>query len=305
MHILQIVAPVFIIILLGYLARKYRMVRDDWAKLINNYIYYVALPALIALSFWNINWGTEGIAGALGWNFIFMLALAAITILTLAFTKLSKPMRASVFMAVMVGNTVYMGFPLMKSAVEESKYDIAVAVATLQLVLGLVFSVLAIESMVVRSKKIKIYLDDLIKNPLMISLFAGLILGLSGWSGKSAGILKSPLSMLGSTASPLALFALGVFMHGKFLKQHALAAGVVTGLRLVALPVVAFFALKLIGVPDYAVNISAVLYAMPVAVTTFVLSEKYELEKHFNASVIVLSTAVAVIVLPILLAVFA
>ena len=238
------------------------------------------------------------------WNFILMCGFAIAAIIVLGSFGMSKAMKASVFMSVMVGNTVYMGFPLVGRAIPAEQYDAVVAVATLQLVLGLLFSIFAIEFWVVRSKKFKIYRDDLVKNPLIISLVAGLLLGLIAWQGKSADILKSSLAMLGATASPLALFALGAFMHGKFMKEHARASWIVSAVKLILLPLSIFGILRLLDLPHYIVDVSALLFAMPVAVTTFVLSEKYNLEKHFNASVIVLSTALSVIVLPLLLALF-
>src|SRR3989344_1558888 len=304
MQTIQIVAPIFLIIFIGYLGRRFGLVRDDWVHLLNLFIYFISLPALILVSFWNINWHASGLGGALMWNFILMCGFAIAAIIVLGSFGMSKAMKAYVFMSVIVGNTVYMGFPLVGRAIPAEQYDAVVAVATLQLVLGLLFSIFAIEFWVVRSKKFKIYRDDLVKNPLIISLVAGLIMGLIAWQGKSADILKSSFAMLGSTASPLALFALGAFMHGKFMKEHARASWIVSAVKLTFLPLSIFGILRLLDLPHYIVDVSALLFAMPVAVTTFVLSEKYNLEKHFNASVIVLSTALSVIILPLLLALF-
>ena len=301
---LEIVAPIFLIVLVGYLARRFGLAKENWVHLLNRFVYFVSLPALIIASFWNVNWRAVGLGSALAWNFGLMVFFAVLVVVILKFLKISKEMRASIFMSLIVGNTVYMGFPLVGRTVDAGQYDAVVAVATLQLVLGLLFSVFAIEFWVIRSKKLKIYVDDLLASPLIISLVVGLILGFLGWQDKTASTIKSAFTMLGATASPLALFGLGAFMHGKFMKFHARASWLVSIFKIVIIPALAFFVLRKLGLPHYVVDVSALLFAMPVAVTTFVLSEKYDLEKHFNASVIVLSTALSVIVIPIFLILF-
>src|SRR3989344_9632735 len=106
MQTIQIVAPIFLIIFIGYLGRRFGLVRDDWVHLLNRFIYFISLPALILVSFWNINWHAGGLGGALMWNFVLMCGFAIVAIVILGFLRISKAMKASVFMSVMVGNTV-------------------------------------------------------------------------------------------------------------------------------------------------------------------------------------------------------
>jgi len=304
MQTVQIVAPIFFIILAGYLGQRFGLVKGGWVRLLNSFVYYVSLPALIMVSFWSIDWQEDGLGYVLMWNFLFMLAFALLAYFVLEHTDLSRRMKASVFMSVILGNTVYMGFPLVGRAVAPENYGVVVGVATLQLVLGLFFSVLAIEFWVLKSRSFKIYLDDLIKNPLVISLIIGFALGLLYWRVEAVGTLKSSLAMLGATASPLALFALGAFMHGKLIKENKVLLWAVSLIKMAVLPVMFLLISRFFNPPAQSMEISLLLFAMPVAVTSFVLSEKYNLEKHFNAGVIVLSTALAIVILPVFLVLF-
>ena len=47
MHIISIILPVFGVILLGYLARKFKILRERTSVVFNNFVYYFALPFLI------------------------------------------------------------------------------------------------------------------------------------------------------------------------------------------------------------------------------------------------------------------
>src|SRR5690606_25968616 len=129
---------------------------------------------------------------------------------------------------------------------------------------------------------------SIVKNPLLLAVIAGV-------AGVAAGIvlpdiLARPLAMLASTASPIVLISLGVFIAthaaGATARRHALAISV---LKLVVLPLVCalvFFIVPVAGVTRVAV----LLAAMPLGLTPFALTESYPLNRDIIASVIIVTT---------------
>lgn len=294
-QILTIVLPIFVMIWLGYILRKHKLVREEWVHVLNSFVYYVSLPALILISFWEINWLDRQIYGILKFNFAAMLLFCGLLFAVLSLLKIRAKMKAALFLTAVAGNTVYMGFPLVGAAFGSANFAGVVAAATAHLVLGLVLSVVAVELWVVKSKKVKIYVNDFIKNPLIIALFLGIILSLVGVRGSVVDIIKRPIAMFGATASPVALFALGGFLHGRFMANHTKAALMATALKLLAFPALIIFLARFANLSGNDLGVSVAVSAMPTAVTGFVIAEQYGLDETFVANAILLSTAVSVL----------
>lgn len=302
MQILQIIAPIFLVILIGYLGRRFGLINSSHNHWLNQLVYFVSLPALIVSSFWAIDLQNDVLLSALFNNLLILLVVALVSFVVLLRLKIQRGMRAAAFMAILVGNSIYMGFPIATHALPDAK-PLVVLVATAQLIFSLLLSLAVIEFFVVRSRKFAVYLRDVALNPLAISLAAGIILGALVPINELFRPVKSTLEMLGATASPLALFSLGAFLHGRFLREHLQASLTVSFLKLIALPFSVLIFFRLAGAAGTVPAASVLIAAMPVAATTFVLAEKYNLEKHFSANAIIISTVLSALTLPIWLAV--
>lgn len=299
-EIVSIVLPIFLIIAAGFLMRRWGIVREDWVHVLNGFVYYVSLPAVVLISFWQIEW--KNIIPLLAVNGLGMVAFAGLLIFALFFSKASGKIKVALFMAALVGNTVYMGFPILGGAFGAEASHGVVGAATLQLVLGLVLSVLAVEFWVVKAKRFKIYILDFIKNPLIISLGLGVLFSLIWRTGLVAEMVQKPVSMLGATASPLALFVLGSFMSGKFISRNLGLAFSSSVVKLLFFPL---FMMPLAWVfyrPLNDVLITLLVSSMPVAATTFVLAEKYGLDEKLVANSIIISTVLSIFTITAFLA---
>ncbi len=195
-----------------------------------------------------------------------------------------------------------MGFPLIGKTVASEHYKLVVAAATAHLVLGMAFSILAVEFLVVKSKNWKKYASEFFINPLILALLGGILLSLSKIHGAAIDFIKIPLSALSVTASPVALFALGGFLHGRFMASHFKTAGVAAFFKLLILPLLIGLGGAFFQVGRPALNISVLVAAMPAAVTCFVISERYKLDEQLVANAILLSTAASIFTISMLLA---
>jgi len=304
-NVLGIVLPIFALIYIGYYFRRIGLCTEQWVSILNKFVYYVSLPAVIVVSFWNINWQEKEIWSAVGWNVFVYLAFALLIFLILQSLKhLSGKTKASMFMVAMVGNTVYLGFPILSHALGSQITPFVIAVGTVHLVLGLILSILAVDFWVVKSRKISLYTDDLVKNPFFLAVVAGILLSLSGLRGSLINIVYKPLELLGATATPLALFALGGFLHGKFLKHHFNRSLFWAGVKILVFPIFFWLVLALLSVDKSIVSVAVLTGTMPVAVTCFVIAEKFKLDEDFISNVILLSTAISVVTISIFLSLF-
>jgi hypothetical protein len=262
-------------------------------------VYYLSLPAIIFVSFYKIDWFNPANLKVLGFNLFLLLVISVAILFILSLTKLKPTYKAAIFACTLVGNTVYMGFPLAKKAFETNLFDNFLAAATPQLVFGIILSILVFDFYVLKSKKISLYLRDFVFNPLSLSLFAGIILSVFTFVSGLIKILLPPIEMLGATASPLALVTLGGFLHGKFLKSDLQSSVFVAIIKFALYPMlILFFGKFFLSQP---VSPSILAASMPTAVTVFVVSEKFNVLPKFVASTILVTTLLSILTISLTL----
>ncbi len=303
MEIIQVVLPIFAIIGLGFLLRRRHVVTDEWVHVLNTFVYYISLPALIVSSFRQTVWSNSHLLGLLGFNVLGLIGFSVLLVLLLSFLRMERKLKAAIYLTALVGNTIYMGFPLVTGAVEQKQYSDAIVAGTAHFAIGLAFSILAVEFFVLRTKNVKTYILDFVRHPLIVSLAVGIALSFVRIPAID-GFVNKTLAMLGATASPVALFALGGFLHGKFHPRHAQLAALSVVLKLAIFPLLLAVAAALCGLDQPQTRVSGLMAAMPTAVTAFVISEKYGLDKEFVANCIILSTIISLISISIFLYVF-
>ena len=300
MNIFFITLPIFLIIAAGWLMRKLNIVKESWMSVLNGFAYYVSLPALIIASFWDINFLDKKSLEIILWSLSAVFIFSLIVFLLLSFLKINKNLKAAIFLSATVGNTVYMGFPLVNMAFGENYLSQGVLIGVIYLVVPLLISIFAIRHWHNNDHSLSGQLKDFFKNPLMISVFAGIVLSFINFDIAGINSVKKAFAMVGATASPVALFTLGEFLYGKFLKKDLGLVFSVSFLKLVLFPLAVAFA------PLYFFNriefeILTLLSSMPVAVTTFVIAEKFHLDKDLVGNSIFVSTIFSFLVIPLIL----
>jgi predicted permease len=133
--------------------------------------------------------------------------------------------------------------------------------------------------------------------PLIYATVAGLAVNLA--QIKIPDLLLQPFSLLGQAAIPMMLISLGYRLHDvRSLKWgHALGGAIV---RIVGGSAAAFFAAYLVGANGVNRQVLLLYGCLPAAVVNFILTEKYRQDPEIAASIVVLSTFIAVFTIPVM-----
>lgn len=302
MNSLIAILPIFIIILAGYSLRALHVVKPSWVSALNGFVFYVALPALIVLSFSSINLFDPAISKLLMANFA-LIGLAAILLAgILKLSKLSSKLQATIFLVVLVGNTVYLGIPVITATLPAATPELTAAISAIQLVAAMIIALLAIEWLFLGSRDYLRISGSLSKNPLLISLGIGILMSFISLPTSIDHLLTPALKLLAATASPLALFTLGAFLHGHGRPKRWGTLLLSSTGKLIFLPVLAWLFLPQLGLPtDASLQASILLAAMPTAVTAFVLTESYHLDRDLAATTMVITTALSAVSVPVII----
>jgi malate permease and related proteins len=134
--------------------------------------------------------------------------------------------------------------------------------------------------------------------PLIYAAMAGLVLNLLHF--KIPELVGQPLSMLGQATIPLMLVSLGYRLHEVESLQwgHALGGALV---RVIGGFAAANLAVIAVGAEGVNRQVLLLYGCLPAAVVNFVLTEKYGQDPHLAASIVVLSTLISVVTIPIVL----
>ena len=284
--VLEIVAPVFALAAIGF----------TWVKLgfeypmafVTRLAMTLAIPCLIFVALME----TEIEPAAL--SKITLAAIATYAVLTVAMLALVKLGRldTQTWVAPMVmSNTGNIGLPLAFFAFGDAGLSYAVAVFAVSTVYAFTIGIWFVSR---TSNPL-----DLIREPMVVATLLGAFFLVQGW--KTPDVVTNTLSLIGQLGIPLMLITLGVAIArispSKLGRAGALAAlklGICAG---VAVGVGLYFQL-----PSVAFGILVLQFSAPAAVTSYLIAEKYKADAQAVAGLVVVTTAVSVVTLPLILA---
>lgn len=138
------------------------------------------------------------------------------------------------------------------------------------------------------------------KEPVVAATLLGGVFLWQGWETPVA--ITHTLELTGQMAIPLMLITLGVAVA----RLHPGGVARATGLSLLKLLLCVALAWgfgRLFGLAPVPLAVLVLQVATPVAVTSFMLAEKYGADSDSVAGLVVVSTVMAVVALPLLLAI--
>jgi len=290
----QQIFALVLIIFAGYLAKKIKIADDSWVSILNNFAFYIALPSLV---FFNLI--TSDLKSLFQSNFFVLNFFSIIIFIFFAYflcslMKLEKEERAIFTIACVFGNVAYLGIPIGQIVGGKEGEIVATLISVLYLLLVLTFGIFLLEYTSSQEKRIKILFMNILKLPLFWSILLGIFF--SFLKIPLPEFLVSSIKMLSQTASPVALFAMGIFICECFLREKILLTFLLTFLKMIVFPAFVFLVFHFCynNIKDLAFTISILQASMPLAVTNFVLAKKYNFSPNLISNAIFLSTLFAV-----------
>jgi len=143
---------------------------------------------------------------------------------------------------------------------------------------------------------------ELLRNPLIIATVAGIVANLSGLA------LPAPadhfLEILAAASLPMGLLAVGAGLKVVALREATAITGFWLAVKLLVLPVVAWFLGRALGLHGLYLTIAIAFAALPPASSAFILATRMGGEGRSVAAIISLGTLLAMLTMPAWIAVF-
>lgn len=297
--IFQGLAPIFLLIVLGYVLRRMRWVADAFWAPAEKLTYYLFFPALLLGNAAHADLGAFAIVPLAGTLLLCTLLVSAAILALRPFGGLDGPAFTSLFQGAIRPNS-YVGIAAALALFSQQGLTlVAIAIViVVPLVNFLCVSVMVVFAAPQNTRRgIAPILFEIIKNPLIIACFGGLGLNLVGLS--LPPVLSPLIDILGHAALPVGLIAVGAGLSFKAL--HARAGTVSLGAlaKLGAMPLLTFLIGSQFGLGGVELAVCVMYMSLPTSASSYVLARQLGGDGPLVAGMITASTILAMIALPL------
>jgi malonate transporter len=290
------IVPILILVGFGYLARKIGVLKSGDERVLNAYVYYFALPALFLVDLSETKFTGESLIFVLTGIAPILVVSAAYFLLHLIF-RFSKDTLYLLTLTTIFGSLAFFGIPFIVFAFPEAESLATLSAASISIV-SVPISITVLEFYRIDglrpTDRLKQLGKRLSRNPLILSILIGSLMSIAGVGVPAP--LSDSLHMLGITTAPVAIFLLGVFLYGRTYTNVGRAFQL-SLLRIILLPTLALIFTAILNLHGLEKTVVVLMHATPIAISTIVLSERYDFHKETIASLLLISSVGAAIYL--------
>lgn len=285
LNVFQISAPVFLLTAIGFVWVKLDI--EYRVEFVTRLAMTLSLPCLIFVSLMNTQISPEILRAV---SLAAIISYALVTIASFILVKVLK-LNVSTFLAPLIfGNTGNLGLPLAFFAFGTEGLSYAVVIFAIMATYNFTFGVWVISGggSIIKATK----------EPLVWGTILGLIFLINNW--KTPLFLTSTLELIGQMAIPLMLITLGVAIARLRLINISRAL-VITLTKFFICLVLSIIVGRYFQLEHIPFSVLLLQLTTPVAVTSYLLATKYDNGSDDIAGLVIISTLISAIYIPIIL----
>jgi predicted permease len=296
LEILNIVAPVFLVITAGYISVRSGIARAESIDQLMQFAIQFAIPCLLFLATSSIDLDV-----AFGWRMMLAYYMAAITCFTAAFFVVKnffkrRPGEAvGVAFAAMFSNLVMLGLPISERAWGLDSLAPNYALVAVNAPICYLLGIIAMEFLRADGRGVAatsgIVVKAMFRNSLMIGIGLGFIVNLGGIG--LPGALLAAIDLLAQAALPIALFALGGVLTRYALSKSLGEAGLIVVLSLVVQPAITLLLAWQLQLSAATTKSIVLMSAVAPGLNAYLFASMYNRGTEAAASAVLLSTMLA------------
>lgn len=285
LNVFQISAPVFLLTAIGFVWVKLDI--EYRVEFVTRLAMTLSLPCLIFVSLMNTQISPEILRAV---SLAAIISYALVTIASFILVKVLK-LNVSTFLAPLIfGNTGNLGLPLAFFAFGTEGLSYAVVIFAIMATYNFTFGVWVISGggSIIKATK----------EPLVWGTILGLIFLINNW--KTPLFLTSTLELIGQMAIPLMLITLGVAIARLRLINISRAL-IITLTKFFICLVLSIIVGHYFQLEHIPFSVLLLQLTTPVAVTSYLLATKYDNGSDDIAGLVIISTLISAIYIPIIL----
>jgi len=296
-EVLSTIVVILIMIFLGYFLKRISLLNISDIDVLNKLVINVALPCLVFYSLYSADLSKiSSFAIMPVISIIVGIISGLIVFITLSLKKYSKKEKWSVITPVVIGNTGFLGFPIILGVFGQTALIKAIFYDIGTLIMFLSLSILLMANF---GGTLKVIVKRILGFPPLWATILGI--SFNFLNIPIGGVLEEVVGYLAAVTIPIIMISLGVSLRFDGLKNNLKVISLGTVVKLLIAPTIAFILVNLLGLSGMEYTIAIVEAAMPSAMLTLVLALNYNLDYNLASDYVVVTTIFSLITLPIIM----
>ena len=301
--VIDIVLPIFGVVAMGYVVGARRWMDSAAVRGLSLYVFNIAVPLLLFRTMSTVAWPE-----VIPWRAVIAYFGCAWAVLMSTFLlsrwRLRSSATAGVFaFASSYGNFIPLGIPLVMMAYGEAATVPLVLLVAFQA--PLFFPIMIVIQELAKAKGARdsiggSALRSILTNQFLIGIGLGVLVNLTQTPLPQP--LLDILDLVGRSAGPGALFALGAGLSFYPIGGVLRSASVVVLIKNVLLPLMVWSVAGALDIPVVWQAVLVVMAALPVGINSYLFAERYACAQPLAGTAVVLSTGLSVVTLSLVLA---
>lgn len=297
--LIQALVPVFALIVLGYLFRRWNFPGDGFWMQAERLTYYVLFPVMLLFKLGQARLPPSAFTDILVLIVSMIVVMTLLLVIVQVVWRWPGPTFSSVFQGGIRFNS-YVGLAsagllLGDDGLSLLAVAVAVMVPLLNLLCILMFSITSGQG----GFRLRPVLRAIVTNPLILGSLAGVV-----WSYFQIGfhpLLAGVLAPLSNLALPLGLMTVGAGLQLRALRGASVPFLVSSVLKLVCFPLLTAGLAAGLGVEGLMAKAAILLAALPTATSAYILARQLGGDAPLMAGIVSGQTLLAMITMPLLL----
>jgi predicted permease len=295
--VLNITAPIFFLILLGFVGTKYQLLSKEALPALSKFVLYFALPSVMITKISSLD-----LRAVVDLSYMGVYALGGLTAFFLTLVLVKGGLKESwgngaiSGIGAMMPNSSFIGFPILLQYLDNAPAQAFAMSLVVENILFLPVGLILIESLYHQESGVgrKVLLNvakRIASNPIILAVFTGVIMSLLGVS--LPNFMGGGLELLASAAAPCALIVIGGSLVGVVIRGSKIRTALVASVKLVIFPLIVFAGLQAFPTMPFELKVSALLFAaMPMFSIYPIIGETYG-QRSFCASTLLITTVLS------------
>ena len=288
MQIITTIIPIFLVIFVGWLARKKKFMPDGFLGPANRLVYYLAIPAMIFRAISRASFHEEFNIQVL---LIALLCVFAVFLTAWLLTTASKmvgKLKGTFIQSTFHGNLGYIGLAVVFYYLGDAGLAKGGIFAGFIMILQNILAVVTLQLHSDRTdKKGKAAVENIrriVGHPVILSALGGILFSLSGLP--LPVIVDRSLAILSGMALPLALLLIGASLSFQLIRARIRDVLSISLFKLAVMPGLGIFLFKLFSIPASDYLPAFILLSAPTATLTYVMAKEMKGDSDFAVAAI-------------------
>jgi predicted permease len=298
--ILGSLLPIFVVILTGYLFRRFRFPGDAFWPYAERITYFVLFPALLLQKTASATLDIHTLGPMVLALLATVLFMASLLFLIRPWLSMSASSFTSFFQGGLRINT-YVGLSAAFAIFGDTGITLAaVAIGVMIPLINVLCVAILVGSSKAESKNWSSLISGIVQNPLIIACAAGIAINISG-VGLHTGISET-LLIIGRASLPLGLMALGAGLDINAARNSGRLIILNCAIKLIIMPLCMFTAAQLMELDPVASAIAVLFAALPGSPNAYILARQLGGDSLLMANIVTVQVISSMITLPVVVA---